>query len=405
MSLGIVLVCLHQEQSLVRVCRVLTVAGSFLVAAMLMQVDTARRDYLLLPAVSMITGCGIIFLWRLNPELASRQVVWVLMGAALMVITYYLLDDVRDLARYKYTAGVGAVVLMAATMIWGQEKGGARLWLEIPGIMSFQPGEFAKVLVCVFLAGYVAEKGEIIRSYSRDPSFGASLALRHMGPLLLLVVFSLAIFVLLRDLGAAMLFFGLFVAVSYLATNRKRYAALMTVLFAAGAVGAYYYFPHVGRRMEAWLHPYADPYGAGHQILQALFGLAAGGLSGVGFGMGFPDNLPAAETDMILAVIGEEAGLLGSVGLMLLFVAVCYRTFAIGWQSRDSFGALLATTLGLVFALQTLVIAGGILRLIPLTGITLPFVSYGGSSIVVNFIALSLVLAVSRDCILKPRDG
>ncbi len=398
MGLGLFLVCLDQGQSLLRVLRVMTVAGSFIVAALLMQIESEGRDHLLLPAVSLIAGCGVVFLWRLNPESASRQIIWMLMGSALMIIVYYLVNDVRDLARYKYTAGVGAIALMVATMIWGQEKGGARLWLGIPDVVSFQPGELAKVLICVFLAGYVADKGELIRSHSKDSGLLAPLALRYMGPLLLVVVFSLAVFVLLRDLGAALLFFGLFVAVSYLATGRKRYAALMTVLFVAGAVAAYYYFPHVGRRMAAWLTPHADPYGAGHQILQVLFGLAAGGVSGVGFGRGLPDSLPAAETDAILAVIGEEIGLLGATGLMLLFVVVSYRTFAIAWQSKDRFGALLAANLGIVFALQTLVIAGGLLRLIPLTGITLPFVSYGGSSVVVNFIALGLILTVSRDC-------
>ncbi len=398
MGLGLLLVCLDQGQSPLRVLRVMTVAGSFIVAALLMQIESEGRDHLLLPAVSLIAGCGVIFLWRLNPESASRQIIWVLMGAALMIIVYYLVDDIRDLARYKYTAGVGAIALMVATMIWGQEKGGARLWLGIPDLVSFQPGELAKVIICIFLAGYVADKGQLIRSQSADSGLFAPLALRYMGPLLLVVVFSLAVFVLLRDLGAALLFFGLFGAVSYLATGRKRYAALMTVLFLAGTAAAYYYFPHVSRRMAAWLTPQADPHGVGHQILQVLFGLAAGGVSGVGFGKGLPDSLPAAETDAILAVIGEEIGLLGATGLILLFVAVSYRTFAIAWQAKDRFGALLAANLGIVFALQTLVIAGGLLRLIPLTGITLPFVSYGGSSVVVNFIALGLILTVSRDC-------
>jgi len=251
MGLGLFLVCLDQGQSLLRVLRVMTVAGSFIVAALLMQIESEGRDHLLLPAVSLIAGCGVVFLWRLNPESASRQIIWMLMGSALMIIVYYLVNDVRDLARYKYTAGVGAIALMVATMIWGQEKGGARLWLGIPDVVSFQPGELAKVLICVFLAGYVADKGELIRSHSKDSGLLAPLALRYMGPLLLVVVFSLAVFVLLRDLGAALLFFGLFVAVSYLATGRKRYAALMTVLFVAGAAAAYYYFPHVGRRMAA----------------------------------------------------------------------------------------------------------------------------------------------------------
>jgi cell division protein FtsW (lipid II flippase) len=399
LALGLLLVCLAQGDSPLRLVRIMTVAGSFIVASLLMQADGNRRDHLLLPGVCLITGCGVIFLWRLEPGIASRQIVWVLLGSSLMVMTYYVIDDVRDLARHKYTAGVGAIVLMIATMVWGQEHGGARLWLGVEGVASIQPGEFAKILICIFLAGYVADKGDIIRSQSQEAGLAASLALRYMAPLLLVTGFSLALFVFLRDLGAAMLFLGLFVAVSYLMTGRKRYAALMSGFFAGGAVAAYYYLPHVGRRLEAWLTPHADPYGAGHQILQVLFGLAAGGISGVGFGNGFPESLPAAHTDTIFAVIGEELGLLGGVGLMLLFVLVAFRTFNIAWQSRDRFGAALAANLGVVFALQTLVIIGGVLRIIPLTGITLPFVSYGGSSLVANFIALGLVLAVSRDCV------
>ena len=393
MALGLWLVCLNHGHDPLRVMRVLTVAGSFLTAALLMRVNGEQRDHLLLPAVSLIAGIGVVFLWRLDPDMASRQIIWIMLGSALMIIVYYLIDDVRDLANYKYIAGLGAVALMVLTMAIGEERGGAQLWP-----VSVQPGEFAKVLICIFLAGYVADKGELIRGVASDPGFFGSLALRYMGPLIAVVLFSLALFVGLNDLGAALLFFGLFVAVSYLATGRRRYPALMSVLFATGAVGAYSFFPHVARRMAAWLAPAGDPTGAGFQILQVLYGLAAGGLSGTGFGKGFPDALPAAETDAILAVVGEEIGLLGAAALMMLFVLVSHRMFSIAWQCVDSFGAMLAASLGTVFALQTLVIVGGLLRIIPLTGVTLPFVSYGGTSIVVNFVALGLVLAVSRDC-------
>ncbi len=400
MALGLWLVCLNHGHDPLRVMRVLTVAGSFLTAALLMRVNGEQRDHLLLPAVSLIAGIGVVFLWRLDPDMASRQIIWIMLGSALMIIVYYLIDDVRDLANYKYIAGLGAVALMVLTMAIGEERGGAQLWVRVPWFwpVSVQPGEFAKVLICIFLAGYVADKGELIRGVASDPGFFGSLALRYMGPLIAVVLFSLALFVGLNDLGAALLFFGLFVAVSYLATGRRRYPALMSVLFATGAVGAYSFFPHVARRMAAWLAPAGDPTGAGFQILQVLYGLAAGGLSGTGFGKGFPDALPAAETDAILAVVGEEIGLLGAAALMMLFVLVSHRMFSIAWQCVDSFGAMLAASLGTVFALQTLVIVGGLLRIIPLTGVTLPFVSYGGTSIVVNFVALGLVLAVSRDC-------
>jgi len=400
MALGLWLVCLDRGHDPMRILRVLTVAGSFLTAALLMRINGEQRDYLLLPAISMIAGIGVVFLWRLDPGLASRQIIWIMLGSALMIIVYYLIDDIRDLADFKYIAGVGAVALMVLTMVIGETHGGAQLWIRIPWVweVTVQPGEFAKILICIFLAGYVADKGDLIRAQASDPGFFGSLALRYMGPLIVVVAFSLAVFVFLRDLGAALLFFGLFAAVSYLATNRKRYAILMSGLFAGGAVAAVQVYPYVARRMHAWLVPGSDPNDAGFQILQVLYGFAAGGLDGVGFGKGFPDALPAATTDTILAVIGEEIGLLGAVGLMVLFAFVVHRIYAIAWQCSDAFGGMLAASLGTVFALQSLVIVGGLLRLIPLTGITLPFVSYGGTSIVANFVALGLVLAVSRDC-------
>jgi cell division protein FtsW (lipid II flippase) len=304
---------------------------------------------------------------------------------------------VRVLSRLKYTAGALALLLMVVTMVWGETSHGARLWLGIEGLFQFQPGELAKVLMAIFLAGYVAEKGDIIRAQCK-PRRGVALpGLKYVGPLLLVVLFCLAIFVVQRDLGAAALFFGLFVAVTYLATGRKTYAFLSILLFVGGMVGAFYLFPHVRVRFDAWLNPWGDPMKGGYQILQGLFSMGGGGFSGVGLGRGFPESLPAAPTDMIFAVAGEETGLLGCTALLLLYVLITYRSFALGWRAVNPFVGLLATCLAIVFGLQTLVIVGGVLRVIPLTGITLPFVSYGGTSVVVNFAALGLLLAISRD--------
>lgn len=282
-------------------------------------------------------------------------------------------------------------------MVVGHKSHGATLWLGVQGLFMFQPAELAKVLMCLFLAGYVAEKGDIIRAQATSRPGAFLPALKYMGPLLLVVLFFLGVFVLQRDLGAAALFFGLFVAVTYLATGRKTYALLSVLLFAAGMVGAYYVFPHVQTRFDAWINPWADAKGGGYQILQGLFALGAGGLSGVGLGKGFPGVIPAVSTDMIYVVIGEELGLLGTLSVVLLYALISVRSFALGLRSTHPFGALLATCLAVVFGLQTLIIVGGVLRMIPMTGITMPFVSYGGSSVVVNFIALGLLLAVSRD--------
>jgi cell division protein FtsW (lipid II flippase) len=398
-TLGMALVCLALGQSPLRALRATAVGAGFVVASLLLGLRRRPRDAQLLGYVSLLCGLGVVLLWRIDPLLASRQVIWMLLGLAAMLATYLLVDDVTDLARYKYTAGAVAVALLLATMVLGHESHGARLWLGLPGLFMFQPAEVAKVLMCLFLAGYVAEKGPLIRAQVASRRGLALPGLKYVGPLIVMVIFSLAIFVLQRDLGAAALFFGLFAAVTYLATGRKTYVFLSLVLFVVGMVAATHAFGHVHARMVAWLNPWADAQGGGYQVLQSLFSLAAGGASGVGLGNGFPELLPAAGTDMIFSVAGEELGLAGTFALLLLFVLVITRSFALASHSRHPYGALLAACLATVFGLQTLVIVGGCLRLLPLTGITLPFVSYGGTSVVVNFIALGLLLAVSRDCV------
>lgn len=404
-TLGMVLVCLAQDQSLLRALRVTTVGAGFVITSLVLRPDGRGRDTHLLPYASLLCGLGVVLLWRISPALASKQVVWMVLGLAALLATYWLVDDVAGLARWKYTAGALAVALLGVTMVLGIEVNGGRLWLGIRDFFVFQPGEVAKVLMCLFLAGYVADKGPIIRAQVSFRPGVVLPGLKYVGPLILMVMFCLAIFVMQRDLGAAALFFGLFVAVTYLATGRKVYALLSVILFLAGMVAATRFFPHVSARVGAWLNPWADAQGGGYQILQSLYSLAAGGVSGVGMGQGFPELLPAAGTDMIFSVAAEELGLAGTFALLLLYVLVTARSYSIAWRARHPYGALLAACLATVFGLQTLVIVGGCLRLVPLTGITLPFVSYGGTSVVVNFIALGLLLAVSRDCLPPSTDA
>jgi peptidoglycan glycosyltransferase len=403
------LVCLALHQSPLRSLRAAAVGAGFIAAAMILNTGAKNRDRLLLPFVAMLSGLGLVILWRIDPDLASKQVIWMLLGLTAMVSIYFGVGDIRNLARYKYTAGMIALGLLIITMFLGHESHGARLWLGVPNgdddpLLMFQPAEIAKVLMCLFLAAYVAEKGDIIRAQVASRP-GAMLAgLKFMGPLLLVVLFFLATFVLQKDLGAAALFFGLFVAVTYLATGRKTYALLSVILFLAGMFGAYRLFPHVRVRFDAWINPWGDPQGGGYQILQGLYALGAGGLSGVGLGRGFPGVIPAAGTDLIFSVIGEELGLMGTLAVLLLYVLIVVRSFSLGIRATHPFGALLATCLACVFSLQTLIIVGGVLRLIPLTGITMPFVSYGGTSVVVNFIALGLLLVISRDTVKVPEE-
>ncbi|MBM3474580.1 MAG: cell division protein FtsW [Armatimonadetes bacterium] len=373
-------------------------------ATFLLDRVSPHRDHVLLPAVAGLIACSLPILWRL--ELAgvgaagSRQMWWTIVGAVALVATYVLVPDVRRLARYKYLCGIGAILLIVVTMAWGHEVNGARLWVGLPGLLTFQPTELAKILICIFLAGYIAAKGDML--VARGPRFlGVSVPeMRYVAPLLLVVMFSLMMFVRQRDLGAAVLVFGVVLAMVYLATGRKTYVVLGVLLFLAGGVAANHAFPHVHRRVDAWLNPWADPTASGFQILQSLFCFGEGGVVGTGLGQGLPDprQLPAAHTDLAISVVGEELGLAGLIVILLLAAMVAYRSFAIAWNSRDRFGSLLAAALSTTFALQTLVIVGGATKLIPLTGITFPFVSYGGTSVLANFVSMGLLLCVSRDC-------
>ncbi len=397
-GLGGALVCLGMGHPVWRLTRALSVVGAIIAGALMLDLADPRRDRWLLPIVAIISGLGFLLLYQLDERSASRQIVWMLTGSGIMVAVYYLIEDVRDLARLKYTSGVLALLLVGLTLALGVEKGGARLWLEIPGLISFQPSELVKVLMCVFLAGYISERRDLLREDTRRVAGFQMPRARHILPLLLMVVFSLAIFVGQRDLGAAVLLFGLFVAMTYMATGRKSYPIFALVLFAMGGVAAYFAFPHVATRVDMWLNPWADPTDRGYQMLQSLFALAEGGLVGSGFGTGGGSTIPAATTDLIFAVGARQLGMAGAVAIVLLYALAAHQSFSIAWRSTDSFGSLLGAGLAVVFSLQTLVIIGGVTKLIPLTGITLPFISYGGTSVIVNFVALALLLAISRDC-------
>jgi cell division protein FtsW (lipid II flippase) len=406
MALGLFLVCVADSAPYDQVTRVIAVAAAILGATFLLDLNDKHRDNLLLPIVSVLCGIGIIVLWRLQPYLATKQILWMIGGVALMTGMYFLIDDVRSLSRLKYTCGIGAIVLILITMVIGEERNGARLWINVMGHFSFQPTELAKILMTVFLAGYLADKGELIGAQSALSATGRRLKLpavefRFLAPVLLIALFCVAVFVLQKDLGAALLLMGLFIAIMYLGTGRGIYAVIGLVLFAIGAAAAYRIFPHVATRIDMWLNPWSDPLKRGYQMLQSLFCLGEGGVAGAGLGLGAPKSLPAAPTDLVFAVFAEDTGLMGSVGLLLLFLVASVRGYWIAWNCRDRFGALLAAGLSTVFALQTIVIVGGVIKLIPLTGITLPFVSYGGTSVIANFISIGLLLCISRDCVAR----
>ncbi|MBS3956914.1 MAG: FtsW/RodA/SpoVE family cell cycle protein [Clostridiales bacterium] len=365
--------------------------AAFLGAHLAVRLLAPAADPVLLPLAALLSGIGLAFVTRLDPELGSRQLVWLLVSIGAMVATLAAVRSLERASRFKYTIMLVALALLVLPTLIGVEVNGARLWLRFAGL-SFQPGEVAKVLIVVFLAAYLAEKREVL-SISTRRVLGAGVpALRHLGPLVFMWAISLFVLVTQKDLGSSLLFFGLFLVMIFVATGRLAYVMVGLGLFAAGAAVAYQLFGHVQSRVAIWIDPFADPTGRGYQLVQSLFALAAGQMTGVGVGRGLPERIPFVETDFIFTSIAEELGLLGGAALIIAYLLFCMRGLATAARARSDMAAFTAAGLVAAFGLQTFVIIGGVTRLIPLTGITLPFVSYGGSSMLANFMLLGLLL-------------
>ena len=372
------------------------IALGFLAAWFVTRKVARRADPVLLPAAALLSALGFAVIWRLKPDLAVEQVTWMMVGLGAFVATLLLVRDDRVLDAYTYTIGLAGLVLLLLPIVPGVGRtiNGARLWVAV-GPVSFQPSEFGKVLIVIFLASYLSAKRELLAEGSGR--FGLP-RVKDLGPLMIAWATSLAVLFLERDLGASLLYFAAFVVIIWVASGRPGYLVVGGILFVIGAWIGYLAFSHVQLRVEYWLHA-LDPtkvfqlgYG---QIAQGQFALASGGLVGTGLGRGSPTLIPYAPTDFIFAAIGEELGLIGVTALLLVYVTLLGRGFRVAIERTDAFGKLLATGLTTIVAVQTFVIVGGVTRLIPLTGITLPFVSYGGSSLVANFVILALLIRVS----------
>jgi cell division protein FtsW (lipid II flippase) len=373
-------------------------AGLVLAAHVAVRRLAPRADGTLLGVAALLNGIGFVVIARLDPELARLQSGWTALSVAAFVAVLLLVRRVRDLERYRYTfALVGIVALLLPVLPGvGREINGARLWVSL-GPLNFQPGEAAKVLLVVFLAAYLVEKRELLAvgTWRLGP-----LSLpdpRHLGPLLLAWGFSILVMVQEKDLGSSLLFFAVFLAMVYMATGRATYLGVGAVMFAAGAAFAYGAFAHVQDRVTTWLDPWPTSEGRGFQLVQALFAFGSGGFAGAGLGLGSPGKIPNAPTDFVFAAIGEELGLLGTTAVLTLYVLLVGVGFRIALAAGQPFLKLLAAGLTTILGVQTFIILGGVTRLIPLTGITLPFVSYGGSSLLANFVILALLLRVSDE--------
>jgi cell division protein FtsW (lipid II flippase) len=356
-------------------------------------------DPTLFPTAAVLSGLGYATIYRLNPGLAEEQFGWLMVGLFLFAATLVIIRDHRSLDAYTYTIGlVGLALLLLPTAPGlGRTINGARLWVRV-GPLTFQPAEIGKVLIVIFLASYLNAKKELLALVTRRIGPIRLPEPRYLGPLAVAWAVSLAVLFMEKDLGSSLLFFGIFVIMLWAATGRATYLALGVVLMVAGALMGYALFGHVQARVDIWLHA-LDPknvhqFGYG-QVAQAQFGMATGGMVGSGLGQGSPDLIPFAATDFIFAAVGEELGLFGTTAVLMLYFVLVGRGFRIALAREDGFSKLLAIGLTSALAFQTFIIVGGVTRLIPLTGITLPFVSYGGSSLVANFVLLALLLRVS----------
>ena len=384
----------------------------FLVAHVTVRRVAPYAEPLLLPIAALLNGLGLVMIHRIDlatsnnirrlgsavpPGNAGLQLAWTAIGITLFVLTLVVIRDHRVLQRYGYTAMVlGLVLLLIPALLPASlsEVNGARIWVHL-GPLSFQPGELAKIVLVVFFAAYLVGKRELLSLAGRRVVGMELPRARDLGPVLLAWGASLAILVRESDLGTSLLFFGVFMALVYVATQRVSWLLIGLGLFSVGALLAYEVVGHVRERVDIWLHPFADPTGSGYQLVQGLFSFADGGLFGTGLGQGRPDIVPYASTDFIASAFGEEIGLVGLMALLLLYLLFTERGLRTALSVRDGFGKLLASGLAFGIALQVFVQVGGVTRLIPLTGLTLPFLSYGGSSLVSSWIVVALLLRVS----------
>jgi cell division protein FtsW (lipid II flippase) len=373
-------------------------------AAYLVYSRSWPTDPILLPLIFFLSGLGLVLTTRLAPPaFVLRQQFWLVIATILLLLVTLVPKNLNWLRRYKYTWLISGLLLLAATLVFGVNPSGfgARLWLQV-GNIYFQPSEPLKLLMIVFLAAYLADRR---RQLIEVKAYIGRVAMPHpsyFGPMLLMWGFSIVLLIWQRDLGAALLFFGTFLGMLYVATSERSYIWVGTLLLIVAVVIGYYLFDVVRLRVDAFLNPWLDPSGRSFQIVQSLLAFASGGFLGQGLGQGLPTAIPVVHTDFVFAAIGEEYGLWGAVGVLLCFASLVSRAFRLALRARSGFEQLLAAGIGTMFGLQTIVITAGTLKLMPLTGVTLPFVSYGGSSLVTSFVMVGILLFIANSQLVRP---
>jgi cell division protein FtsW (lipid II flippase) len=358
-----------------------------------------RGDELLLPLAIALAAVGLVTINRVAAaEFALRQTIWMLLGLGLLAGTLFVVRDPPALRRYKYTWAIAGIILLGITLVFGRDINGSgqRLWLDFR-LFQIQPTELVKVFLVFFLAAYLEEHREML-------SFGGARIgrlslppLPYLLPLGIMWGICLLILFFQKDLGPALLFFGVFIIMLYVASSRAIFVLVGGAAFLLAALIGYRFLDTVQNRVDAWLDPWSRASTTGYQLIQALIAMGSGGVLGSGLTYGLPDRIPAVHTDFVLAAIGEEMGLLGSLAVLAIYVLLVYRGFRIALEARNPFNQLLAAGLSTVVGLQTLVIMGGVLGVMPLTGVTMPFISYGGSSLLTNFLIIGILLRISAD--------
>ena len=365
--------------------------AAFTIAHIAIRFLAPGADSAILPIVFLLSGIGITFVSRLAPSLAMNQLLILFVGIFLMIATLVLVKNLDMVKRYKYTFGLIGIALLLLPMVFGIEIYGSKLWLKI-GSFTIQPGEFAKIAIVLFLAGYLSENRELL-SIADTKVMGVSVPrLRLLAPLFIVWGMCLLVVVFEKDLGSALLFYTIFIMMLYVATGRWSYVIVGFLLLGVGAVGAYSALSHVQVRFDMWVDPFQDPTGRGMQICQSLFSLADGGLVGTGIGKGMPTYIPVVESDFIFSAIGEEMGLLGGAAVLLLYMLFAVRSLTTAARAKSDLTSFICVGLTAAISFQAFLIVGGVTKLIPLTGVTLPFMSQGGSSLLASFIIVGLLL-------------
>ena len=365
--------------------------AAFVAAHVAVRKFAPGADPAILPIVFLLSGIGIAFVTRLAPNLAVSQVVWLFVSVAAMVATLVAVPSIETLGEYKFTMGIAGVALLLLPMFVGTEIGGSKLWIVL-GPLSFQPGEVAKILIVLFLAAYLAENRELLSASSRRIGPVALPRPRMLAPMLVMWGIALLVVIFERDLGSALLFFTFFVIMLYVCTGRVSYVIAFLVLLLLGGAFCYTLFGHVQTRVQIWLDPFSDPSNKGLQIVQSLYSLADGKLTGAGIGRGMPTLIPVVESDFIFSAIGEEMGLLGASGVLICYILLAVRGLATAARAKSDVSAFTAVGLTAAIVVQAFLIVGGVTKLLPLTGVTLPFMSQGGSSLLASFIIVALLL-------------